>query len=389
MRTPLEAAAPLVGAVAFRTDLPGSPGSVEAVADALARSALSALEGAARVTASTRDDVAAEWRGLAAARSHEVLGDLAAHTSEALGELTEIVLRIREYAARLAAAQQALARLRQDARREGLVVTGDVVSTPPGLECQLVPYQQRAEAIYRGVFAAASALGRDRASLTGLDWLMQVPGAASAVLAGRWEERAAGQRARAAAIRAGAGSGPSPAGMDAADEARARGLEAGADDLVRRGAWLGRGTTVAVFPLAVLADRAGGEGWDQAVASQGAGVVTGAAAAGATAAAWTSWTGAGAVLTGIVAFGAGIVGGSVGNAAVDARYEAARRRRTAADMAERCRLSGGRTPLPGPPRPPGLPRYGSGRAPRPRGEPDGARETRETREPSSPRYGAR
>lgn len=318
----------------FRTDLPGAPSSVEALADALARQALPAVDEAVRVAVSARVGIRVGWQGAFAQRSHAVLDELAAHTEEALGELAAIVGRLREYAARLRAAQAGLAELRGEARAAGLLDDGVWVTAPLGRECDLVPYLRRAQALYDMVAAGAADLAAAPAtgagSPSGLGWLMLAPGAAAALAEGRWTDRATALRLRAAA------TAPT-SGEDAAGRLRGR-----ADDLVRRGTQLSRGTSVVMTPMGLVADHAAGESWEQATASQGAGVLAGAAATGATAAALTAWIGPGALVVGSIAFAAGAVAGAGANAAVDARYARAGRRRTASGLAERCGRAGGR-----------------------------------------------
>lgn len=317
-----------VGAAAFRTDLPGVPGAVEALADELAHRVLPAVDEALRVAGGARADVAIEWQGSFADRSHAVLDELTVRTEEARAELTGIVHRLRAYAGSLRAAQDGLAALRDDARRAGLLADGVVVAAPPGRECELVPYYRRAEGLYARAAGAASGLERSGGDLPGLTWLMLSPGAATTAAQGRWSRGADRLRARAA-------------GLGPGDEARRLGDRA--DALVARGAGLARAVNGAMTPLGVLVDRAAGESWEQAVVSQGAGAAAGAAtgalAAGGAAALATSWSGP-------LALGVGFAVGSAvalgADAAVDAGYERARRRGTPAGLAERCGGPGGR-----------------------------------------------
>lgn len=315
----------LVGPAGFATDLPGSPATVEVLAESLARRVLPVLDDARRTVDSARAEVAAAWQGRFARRTHEVLGEAAERARAAGDRVAETVTGLRAYAERLRAAQQGLARLRADAAAAGLAVSSaGVVSAPPGGDCDLVPFLERARALYR--LAEPGDLTAPLPPPDALGVLLLAPGAATTVDGGLRAEEAARLRARAAALD---------------DVSGARALTSRADELVAHGRAVSWAATGVTTPLGLVLDVRSGETWTQAGASQGAGVVAGALASAGTSAALSAPSGPGALLVGVAAFGAAAVAGGAANSAVDRRF-AASRRGPAEQLIHRCGTAGRR-----------------------------------------------
>lgn len=299
----------LVGPAGFATDLPGSPVTVEVLAESLARRLLPVLDDARRGLEMARAEVAAAWQGRFARRTHEVLGDVVEHARAVRDRVAGTVAGLRAYAERLRQAQRGLAQLRVDAAAAGLdVSTAGVVSAPPDRECDVVPFLERARALYR--LAEPGDLPETLPPPDALGVLLLAPGAATTVDGGLRAEEAQRLRVRATTLE---------------DAAASRALVARADDLVADGRALGWAATGVTTPLGLVLDVRGGETWTQAGASQGAGVVAGALASAGTTAALSAPTGPGALLVGVAAFGAGMVAGGAANSAVDRRFAASRR----------------------------------------------------------------
>ena len=280
-----------------RTDLPGDPASVEALAGWLEGTLRPAVAASVDASRRTRVGLRSEWRGRAAERAHGVADALARLAADTEDALADAVTALRDFAATLRHCQQLLARLVGQARLDGLVVHPGGVTAPPGLEERLRVLAEQVDAVVREAHAAADALGERLARWEATPWLMAVPGGAAEAVTS-WPRRAVMADGR-------------PPGVPRLTPGAARTLRAT--------------TGPALVPASMWLDHACGEPWDQAIASQAVGAGAGWASGAVVGAAVGSMGGPpGAVLGAVAGTVAGVLGAKAGNDATDRVFDAVR-----------------------------------------------------------------